>query len=189
MSFEILPISIIEARSSNQLASPNFEIIQFNFIDSGATNQTVEPILNAPPTGISNVEILGLNFIESLRFDFLSILQTQGICPLPLPPIIVPIGYIPPQSSANLTSVLSGLYFRVPVDIATTVQNQTIPKYLNSFEFPIGTFVYPITSVYSNLMIVKSNAFIGNLPSDVVPITNDEAVADLLTYANEIFVF
>ena len=189
MSFEILPILIIDSRSSNQLASPNFEIIQFNFIDSGATNQTVEPILNALPTGISNVEILGFNFIESLRFDFLSILQTKGICPLPLPPMIVPIGYIPSQSALTSVSVLPGLYFRVPIDITTTIQNQTVPKYLNSFEFPIGTFVYPATSIYSNLMIVKSTAFIGNLPTDVIQITNDEAVANLLTYANEIFVF
>ena len=95
------------------------------------------------------------------------------------------------QTKDSLEYILNIIkyYYRVPIDTTTTFENQIIPKYFSSFLYPISTFVYPSTSPYSTLMIVKTDGFNGPLPFDVIPITYLIATNDLFTYVNEIFMF
>jgi hypothetical protein len=154
-------------------------------LDYNILNVVAGKLIDAPSSGISNFQIVPLGLEESLRLDYLNILQQTRICPTPNAPIIIPIGYVYGSTSA----FAPGNYYRVPVDTTMVVDNQIIPKYFNNFTYPISTFVYPSTSEYNGLMLVKSSSYTGSLPNDIIQLSGTQVVADLITYAHEIFVF
>jgi len=156
----------------------------FYLIDSIKTYLHADQPSNAPELNI-NLKKLPSEFVYSLRLDYLKILEENGICPTPPAPIILPIDYVAPPSSSGVSA---GNYYRVPKS-TMTLNNLPLPKYFNSFSFPIGTFVYPTSSEYNGLMLVKSTNLNISLPFDVIQLTHSQALADLTTYVNEIFAF
>ena len=156
----------------------------FYLIDSNKTYLQADQPSNAPELNI-NLKKLHSEFVYSLRLDYLTILEKNGICPTPPAPIILPINYSAPPAS---NGVSAGNYYRVPKSTAT-LNNLPLPKYFDSFSFPIGTFVYPTSSEYNGLMLVKSSNLNISLPFDVIQLTHTQALTDLSTYINEIFAF